>query len=257
MTTHICTNEVVRVTWADDIATITLDGQNEVNAINLAMAEDFNEAVSRVEESSARVGVVRGNGRVYCAGGDLSQDPEEFVQSIDETLDAVVSIFESSRPYVAAIHGAAIGGGLEIALACDLRVAEADARLQLPEASLGIIPAAGAIRLLAQIVGIGRARDILLTGRELTGETAAMWGLVSRTTNDDLGTTTQSLAQDIARQSPDAVAAILQSLNEAHPRPVTLAKLDLELARPLAASEEFRRAKESFVHGDDPEGRGE
>lgn len=250
-TTHTCTNERVRVTWDDGIATIVLDGPNEVNSIDLAMSEDFREAVNRVEESDARVALVRGEGRVYCAGGDLSQDPEEFVRAVDVSLDAVVSIFESGRPYVAAIHGAAVGGGLEIALACDLRVAGVDAKLALPEASLGIIPPAGAIRLLAQMVGIGRARDFLLTGRELSGETAARWGMVSRATSDDPTEAARSVARQVAGQSTDSVAAILQSLNEAYPRPVTSAKWDLTLARSLAASESFQQAKEAFVRGEE------
>jgi enoyl-CoA hydratase/carnithine racemase len=246
--THTCANDQVRVIWQDGIATIVLDGDSSVNAIDVSLAADFAEAVREVEASTARVALLRGEGDVYCAGGDLTAAPDEFLEAVEVSLDAIVSIFESERPYVAAIHGAAIGGGLEIALACDLRVAGPDATLALPEAGLGIIPPAGSIRLLAQLVGIGRARDVLLTGRELSGETAEEWGLVSRTAPDPVEGG-RELAETVASQSSDAVGAILKSITEAYPRPITSATWDLSLVRPLADSDGFRRAKAAFAEG--------
>lgn len=243
-----CANSCVQVDVADSIATITIDGDSDANAINLRLAQDVREAVRHVEASDARVAIIRGSNGTYCAGGDLTQPPEEFVEAIDVTMDAIVQLFESGTVYIAAIERIGVGGGLEIAVACDLRVAHEDATLKLPEASLGIIPPAGAVRLLAQHVGLGRAQELLLTGDSVSGAKAAEWGLVTRVTEDPESVYEESLAlaETVATHPESALEALNKSLNEAFPRPVTSAKWDLELAKPLIASDEFDERKRRF-----------
>ncbi|WP_148414068.1 enoyl-CoA hydratase/isomerase family protein [Haloferax sp. KTX1] len=244
-----CSHGYVRVDYDDEIATIVIDGERRTNAIDLPLAVDFREAVRWVEQSDARAAVVRGAGGTYCAGGDLTQSPEQFIEAVDTSLDAIVQMYESGTPYIAAIERVAVGGGLEIAVACDLRVADADATLKLPEASLGIIPPAGAARLLVQHVGLSRARDLLLTGRSISGATAADWGLITRTTDDpeSVVETAQSLARTIAEQPPAALSALNKAINAAFPQPISSAKWDLELAKPLIQSEEFTDRKRGFL----------
>lgn len=244
-----CANNYVQVDVAESIATITIDGDTGTNAINLQVAEDFREAVQYVESSDARAAIVRGANGTYCAGGDLTQPPETFVEAVDVTLDAIVQLYESGTVYIAAIERVAVGGGLEIAVACDLRVAHDDATLKLPEASLGIIPPAGAIRLLAQHVGLGRARELLLTGDSISGESAEEWGLVSRVTDDRESVYDEcvGLAETVATHPQGALDALNKSLIEAFPRPVSSAKWDLDLATPLIGSEEFSDRKQRFL----------
>lgn len=243
-----CANSYVQVDVTESIATITLDGDSDANAIDLPLAEDVREAVRYVEASDARVAIIRGANGTYCAGGDLTQSPEEFVEAVDVTMDAIVQLYESGTVYIAAIERIGVGGGLEIAVACDLRVAHDDATLKLPEASLGIIPPAGAVRLLAHHVGLGRAQELLLTGDRISGAKAAEWGLVTRSTADRESVSEESmaLAETVATHPQGALDALTASLNEAFPRPVTSAKWDLELAKPLITSEVFSERKERF-----------
>jgi enoyl-CoA hydratase/carnithine racemase len=244
-----CSNGYVRVDVDDRIATIIINGETDANAIDFSLAHDFREAVQWVERSKAQTVIVRGAGGIYCAGGDLTQSPEQFVETVDVSLDAIVQMYESGTPYIAAIERAAIGGGFEIAVACDLRVADADATLKLPEASFGIIPPAGAVRLLVHHVGVGRARELLLTGRSVSAATASDWGLVTRTVDetDSVYEKARSLAETIVDRPQSALTALNKSINEALPRPVNSAKWDLELAKPLIHSEEFTDRTRRFL----------
>ena len=245
-----CSNGYVQVNVDDRIATIIMNGETDANAIDLLLAQDFREAVQWVEHSEVRTVIIRGAGGFYCAGGDLTQSPEQFLETVDVSLDAIIQIYESNKPYVAAIERAAIGGGFEIAVACDLRVADATATLKLPETSLGIIPPAGAIRQLVHHIGVGRTRELLLTGKSISAATAFDWGLVTRTVNetDSVYEESRSLAETIADRPQPTLTALNKLINEALPRPVSSAKWDLELAKPLIYSEEFINRKQEFLN---------
>lgn len=248
-----CTNGSVTVEEAGRIAHIVLDGDSKMNAIDLEMSRDFTEAVAHVEAGEYRAAVIRGSGGIYSAGGDLSQDPEMFIEAVDVSIDAIIDIHQSGTPYVAAMEEVAVGGGLEIALGCDLRIAATGTTFALPEASRGIIPPAGAIRFLAQAVGISRARELLLTGRSFSAAEAAEWGLLVEAVESDVHERAADLAETVAAQSPAAVSAITQSLNEAYPDPLTPAKWDLELARTLASGGDFEEGRAAFFEDRLPE----
>lgn len=247
-----CSNNRVRVEENDEITTIFLDGPGEANIINLEMAQDLREAVNHVESSDARAVIVRGTDGTFCAGGDLTQTPGEFIETIDTAIDPIIKIYESGTPYVAAVEGTAIGGGLEITLACDIKVCEKDVRFAFPEASIGIIPPAGAMRFLAQNAGMARARDIMLTGRSFSGEEAEEWGLVTRVT-ETVYEDAESLAQDLTKKSAGAIEAIIKSLNESFPRPLTASRWDLEMAENLAYHGDFEEGKEAFLEKREPD----
>jgi len=247
--TYEADNGDVTVERADGIATITLDS-GPVNTVDVPLAEDLREAVDHLESEPPRVAVLRGAGDTYCAGGDLSQTPEEFIETIDVAYDAILNIFESDTPYVASFKNIAIGGGIEFGVACDLRVAGEETTIAVPEATIGIIPPAGAIRFLAHLVGIGRARDLLLTGRHITGAEAERMGLVNRTTDGDPDELAHSVAETLASNSTGAMAAMLKSLREAHRRPISSEKWDIDVAARLADAEDFRRGQEAFRAGE-------
>lgn len=248
-----CSNGSVTVENSGRIAHIVLDGDSDVNAIDLHMSRDFVEAVNHVEAGEFRVAVIRGPEGVYCAGGDLSQNPETFIEAVDISIDAILDIHQSDTTYIAAMEGVAVGGGLEIALGCDLRIASVGTTFALPEASRGIIPPAGAIRFLAQAVGISRARELLLTGRSFSAAEADEWGLIVEAVEGDLQERAVNLAETVASQSPAAVSAITRSLNEAYPDPLSPAKWDLELARVLALEEDFEEGRKAFFEDRRPE----
>lgn len=246
--------EHVSVEFSGDVAEVVIDTPNDKNALDGESAEAFAVAVEQVDRSAADVAVVRGAGDTFSAGGDLTLSAEAFVDSMDTCIDGIVRMFTSDVPFVAAIRGAAIGGGFEIAMACDFRVAGEDATLALPEVTLGMLPPAGAVRFLAHVAGRATALELCLTGRRLTGVEAAERGLVTEAVSDeDVYATARSLATDLSNNSSAAIAAVKQSVNEAFPRPISEAKWDLTLARSLAQSDDFVEGKRAFLEGRPPE----
>lgn len=156
-----------------------------VNALAPALLADLNNALDHVKKEQARVVVVAsGVDGFFAAGADIKTmvdvDRDGFVEygrSVRSTVERLAAL---DRPTIAAIEGSALGGGLEVALACNLRVASRTARLGLPEAKIGLIPSAGATQRLPRVVGRGRALDIMLSARALQAEEALTIGLVDR-----------------------------------------------------------------------------
>lgn len=167
--------------WAE----ITLNRPAKGNALTLPMLDSI-ERLVRIVASSQHIGalVLRGNGRYFSTGGDIeawgSLTPEEMANRwILRGIEVFDSIAKLSQPVIAAISGHALGGGLELALAADLRVAVIEAKLGTPEVSLGMIAGWGGIRRLAEIVGVARARALTLLGEPISAEEALAWGLVN------------------------------------------------------------------------------
>ncbi len=164
----------------------TVDGEARRNALSRAMVRELGENLSRVREDRAvRCVVLTGKGdKAFCAGADLkeraSMSREEVHAFHDALRDALRGIEAAPQAFLAAMNGAALGGGLELALACDLRVAVEGAELGLPEVGLGIIPGAGGTVRLPRAIGVSRAKELILTGRRVGAAEALALGLVSR-----------------------------------------------------------------------------
>jgi enoyl-CoA hydratase len=168
---------------SDRIATITINRPEVRNALDRATVGQIRSALADLE-STADVGaiILTGAGdQVFVAGADIRQMRE---RRRDDGLAAInSSVFTAvercTKPTIAAVNGHAMGGGCELALACDLRVAADHAKFGQPEVGLGIIPAAGATQRLPRIIGLGRAKQMILTGDPIDARTALEWGLVS------------------------------------------------------------------------------
>jgi enoyl-CoA hydratase/carnithine racemase len=164
----------------------TIDGEARRNAISRAMLAELRAHLARAAaERALRAVVLTGAGdRAFCAGADLKERAsmrEDDVHAFHRDLrDALVSIEAAPQVFVAALNGAALGGGLELALACDLRVAAEGAELGLPEVGLGIIPGGGGTQRLPRLVGVSRAKDLVLTARRCSAAEAFAMGLVNR-----------------------------------------------------------------------------
>ncbi|PZM97371.1 MAG: enoyl-CoA hydratase [Actinobacteria bacterium] len=176
--------EFVRVEVAEGIGTIRLD-RPPMNALNTQVQEELRAAALQVSADDAvRAVVVYGGPKVFAAGADIKEMAEmsytEMAQrapELSKTFDAIARI---PKPVVAAITGYALGGGCELALTCDWRVAAEDAKLGQPEIKLGIIPGAGGTQRLARLVGPARAKDLIFSGRMVDAEEALRIGLVDR-----------------------------------------------------------------------------
>lgn len=176
--------------WAPATALVTFDRPEALNAVDGAVLEALERVLVRLEaDETARVVVLTGAGRAFVGGGDIaymaSLDPDAGERFVYRGQALLRRLERLPKVTVAAINGFALGGGLEIALACDLRVAAASAELGLPEVTVGVIPGWGGTQRLARLGGRGVAKDLVLTGRRLGAAEALALGIVNRVVPDD------------------------------------------------------------------------
>lgn len=176
--------EFVRLEISGGIGTIRLD-RPPMNALNAKVQEEMREAaLAAAENPEVRAVIVYGGEKVFAAGADIKEMAEMSYVDMANRADALSAAFDSiariPKPVVAAINGYALGGGCEIALACDWRVASADAKLGQPEITIGVIPGAGGTQRLARLVGPARAKDLIMSGRFVGAEEALAIGLVDK-----------------------------------------------------------------------------
>jgi enoyl-CoA hydratase len=222
---------------APAVALVRLNRPDAANAFNTALAEAVRDAFTAFGEPRCpyRAVVLTGAGeRAFCAGADL----KERDGMSDEAWAAQHLVFEAMAeailavpmPVIAAVNGAAFGGGCEIALLCDVIYAAEGARFALPEATLGIMPGLGATQTLARAAGPARAKEIILTGQAFTAQQALEWGVVGRICPpDELLPQALALADRIAANAPLAVQAIKRAVDQGFGRPLEQGmKLELE-----------------------------
>ena len=212
-------SELVSVARAGFVAVVELNRPEALNAISTALATDLCKVMQDVAaEPSVRAVVLAGAGdRAFCVGADLKErnslDDDGFRAQRDvfrTTFDAVRAL---PQPAVAAVHGFALGGGLELALSCDLVVADDTAVVGLPEVSLGLVPGGGGTQLALRRLGPGRAADVVLTGRRIAALEAQSLGLVDRLAPAGSARETAiEIAAQIADNSPVATRAAKQAL---------------------------------------------
>ena len=176
--------ENVHVRRDGAVATIRLD-RPPVNALSRPMAEELRAAARQMaSEEAVRAVVVWGGERIFAAGADIKEmvdlGPEDLASDVGSLDRACRELEAIPKVTIAAVNGSALGGGLEVALACDLRFAAEDAQLGLPEIGLGIIPGAGGTQRLPRLIGLARARELVLTGRRVDASEALAIGLVDR-----------------------------------------------------------------------------
>jgi cyclohexa-1,5-dienecarbonyl-CoA hydratase len=215
---------------AGAIARITLD-RPPVNVLTIAMMEELAAAVAEaVAWPGTRVIVLDGAGKAFCAGVDVKDHTADRVEAmIHAFARAIGALREAPVPVVAAVHGAALGGGCELALACDLVLASEDAKLGQPEIRLGVFPPAAAA-LLPRLIGRQAAMDLLLTGRAVLADEALRLGLVARVLPRDA--------------FPEAVVEVAATI-AAHSRPV------LELTKRAVAGSLDRPLADALLAADD------
>jgi enoyl-CoA hydratase len=204
------------------VAVVSLDRPEVLNAYNVAMRDDLHAVLGAVDtDPEVRALVLRGRGRAFSAGGDVREfgaAPSPLAaRSVRWRRDVWGLLLGLRAATVAAVHGWAAGGGMEMALCCDVCVAAADARFALPETGLGMIPGVGGTQTLPRAVGVGRALDLVLTGHVLRAREAAAMGLVARVvTRARLDTTALGLARRLAGLDPALVGAVRRTARASH-----------------------------------------
>ncbi len=218
------TEQRVRVAVSDHVATVTLARPDKHNALDLAMFEGIVAAAEQVvSEPGVRAVVLHGEGPSFCSGLDVASAMSgDAGVNGGESLDQVVpNRFQRVAydwvtlpvPVIAAVHGNCLGGGLQIALGADIRIATRDARMSVMEAKWGLIPDMSITQTLPRLVGIDVAKELTYTARVFSGEEAMRLGLVTHLADDPLAAA-RELAAEIAGRSPDAVRGAKRLLNE-------------------------------------------
>ena len=204
--------EPVRSESKDGVLTLTLDRPDVLNAMNNAMRAQLLDIFTRLRtDDTVKVVVITGAGeRAFCAGADIREFLEPptptHLRESRKRLDFRAEMERCSQPIIAAIRGFALGGGLELALACDIRIAAEDAQLGLTEINLAIIPGGGGTQRLPRLVGRGKALEMILTGMRVPAAEALRIGLVERVVPvAELMSAAQGLARQIADKAPIAL----------------------------------------------------
>lgn len=239
----------VKVEIAGHVADVALSRPEKHNALDVAMFDALIEAASRLaDERGVRAVVLHGQGPSFCSGLDVAgvmsavEGRDGLVRRLDEDPPnwfqrAAHGWATLPMPVIAAIHGACFGGGLQIALAADIRIAAPDARLSVMEIKWGLIPDMSITRTLPRLVRIDVAKELTFTGRVLSSSEAMQLGLVTWTAGDPLASA-RGLAAEIASRSPHAVRAVKRLYNETWSASAQEAlALEAHLQRDLIGSE--------------------
>lgn len=227
------TFETILYTVNGGLATITFNRPDQLNAMNAQMMREIIVALEQLHADQAvRVGLITGAGKAFMAGADLkeyaAQTPAQFDDFTWRGRHLYNLIESSNKPVIAVVNGFAFGGGLEIALACDLIFAADTAKLGLPEILLNLIPGGGGTQRLVQKIGLNRANELLLTGRTVASAELHAWGCINRLhPATELLAEAGKFARALAEKEPAALAAIKQ-LTRLAAAPVSGAALTLE-----------------------------
>jgi enoyl-CoA hydratase len=203
------------------ITTITIDRPTKLNALNRATIKELHKAFKKADESKkTKVIIVTGSGeKAFIAGADISEFADfSVVEGGRLAAEGQAILFDYvanlSTPVIAAVNGFALGGGLELAMAAHFRIASDTAKLGLPEVSLGVIPGYGGTQRLPQLVGKGRAMEMIMTAGMIDANLALQYGLVNHVTSqEDLLDFTEKIAAKIMRNSSVAIAAAIAAIN--------------------------------------------
>jgi len=212
--------ENVKLGTENHIAYITINRPEVLNTFNYPALEELGNAIEEIKlDKEVRVVVVTGAGeKAFCAGADLKErrtlNEKEVKRNVNKIRDVFLALEELPQPSIAAINGYALGGGFELALACDFRIAATDAVLGLPEVSQAIVPGGGGTQRLTRLIGISRAKEWILTARRFKAEDAALTGAINKAVpKEQLWEEVNGLAKEILKNAPLAVAQSKAAIN--------------------------------------------
>ncbi|MGE6628953.1 enoyl-CoA hydratase [Bacillus sp. NPDC077027] len=213
----------------EKILTLQTEGQTAIitiqnppaNALSSQLLTELDEAFDQMEQNpQIKAVIIHGEGRFFSAGADIKefttlQEESDYASLADRGQQVFERIEQSLKPVIASIHGAALGGGLELAMSCHIRIATKDAKLGLPELNLGIIPGFGGTQRLPRYVGTAKALEMIGTAEPITGEEAAAFGLVSNLVETEVEAleTAKTMANKFAEKSPKTLEYVIELLN--------------------------------------------
>lgn len=213
--------ENILIEKQDNLAIVTINRPTKLNALNKATIEELHNAFNDLNtDSTTKVIILTGSGeKAFVAGADISEfahfsvsEGEQLAAKGQELLFDFVQNLQT--PVIAAVNGFALGGGLELAMSCHFRIASTNAKMGLPEVTLGVIPGYGGTQRLAQLIGKGRAMELIMTANMIDAETAKSYGLVNHVVpQEELLDLAKSIATKISNNSSVAIAKAIDAIN--------------------------------------------
>jgi enoyl-CoA hydratase len=239
----------------EDIILITINRPSKLNALNRATIKELHEAFDKAEDDEdIRVIILTGSGeKAFVAGADISEfadfNVKEGAKLAKKGQEILFDFVENlSKPVIAAVNGFALGGGLELAMACHFRIASDNAKMGLPEVSLGVIPGYGGTQRLPQLVGKGKAMEMIMTAGMITAEEALHFGLVNYVvTQDELLPLAEKIAGKITRNSPSAISGAIKAVNANFKDGVNGFKIEIEEFGKCFGTDDFEEGTTAFL----------
>lgn len=237
------------------VLTITINRPNQLNALNKETISELNQTLSAAnEDSSVGAVILTGSGeKAFVAGADIKEFADFSVEKGKELSakghDILFNFIENmTTPVIAAVNGFALGGGLELAMAAHIRIASDNAKLGLPEVSLGVIPGYGGTQRLAQLVGRGKAMEMVTTAGMISAEDAQSWGLVNHVVPQaELMDVAQKIASKILKNSPMAIGAAIKAINANYVDGVNGMQVEIDEFGKCFGTPEFVEGTTAFI----------
>ena len=239
----------------NQIAFLTINRPQQLNALNKDTIEALHNALAAADaDQGVGVIVLTGSGeKAFVAGADIKEFADfNIAQGGELALRGQQTLFDFieqlSTPVIAAVNGFALGGGLELAMAAHIRIASSNARMGLPETSLGVIPGYGGTQRLAQLIGRGKANEIIFTAGMLKADEALQWGLVNAVVEQsELLATCETMAQKMLANSPMAIAAAIRCVNAGFTEGVNGFEVEIEEFGKCFGTSDFKEGTTAFL----------
>ena len=247
--------ENIIIETANNSATITINRPSKLNALNVATINELHKAFKSLNKNKEiQVIILTGSGeKAFVAGADISEfahfSVKEGMQLAAEGQEKLFDFVENlNTPVIAAINGFALGGGLELAMACHIRVASDNAKMGLPEVSLGVIPGYGGTQRLPQLIGKGRAMEMIMTAGMVTADEAFRTGLVNHVVpQTELLEFCNGIAQKILKNSPNAISKAIKSVNANFKEGKNGYKTEIKSFGKCFGTEDFKEGTTAFL----------
>lgn len=256
--------ENILVEKSNAVATITINRPTKLNALNKATIQELYEAFKACDEDSeVRAIIITGSGeKAFVAGADISEfasfDVSQGAELARKGQEILFDFVQNlGTPVIAAVNGFALGGGLELSMASHIRLASDNAKMGLPEVTLGVIPGYGGTQRLPQLVGKGRANEMIMTAQMIDAQTALNYGLVNHVvTQSELLEKANELASKIAKNSPMAISQAIKAVNANFTDGINGFDVEIDRFGFCFGTEDFKEGTTAFLEKRKPEFKG-